>query len=182
MKRPMSLAAICLLASMSLPPMAAMAQDSGKNPLTATVRETLDVYSKNLVAAAEEMPAEKYAYHPTPEQMTFGKSIEHVAEVNMFACAKVSDVLAPQAPKATEADGKDKLVAGLKASMEYCEQAFSKLTDAKLAETVPFFGGKRVTRLGAALEVNNDLIDHYAALAVYLRLNKLLPPTAQKKP
>ena len=66
--------------------------------------------------------------------------------------------------------------------MEYCQQAFSKLTDAKLAETVPFFGGKRVTRLGAALEVNNDLIDHYAALAVYLRLNKLLPPTAQKKP
>jgi hypothetical protein len=182
MKRLMSLGAICLLASMSLPSMAAMAQDSAKNPLTATVRETLDMYSKNLVATAEEMPAERYAYHPTPEQMTFGKSIEHVAEVNMFACAKVSDMPAPQAPKATEADGKEKLVAGLKASMEYCQQAFSKLTDAKLAETVPFFGGKRVTRLGAALEVNNDLIDHYAALAVYLRLNKLLPPTAQKKP
>ena len=106
MKRLMSLGAICLLASMLLTSMAAMAQDSAKNPLTATVRETLDMYSKNLVATAEEMPAERYAYHPTPEQMTFGKSIEHVAEVNMFACAKVSDMPAPQAPKATEADGK----------------------------------------------------------------------------
>jgi DinB superfamily len=177
MKRFIGVAVVCLLASM-----AARAQDSTTNPLSATVRETLNMFSKNLVEAAEEMPAEKYSYRPTPEQMTFGKSIEHIAEVNNYACAKVSDMPAPQGPKVTEADGKEKLVAGLKASMEYCAQAFSKLTDAKLTETVPFFGGKRVTRLGAALEVNNDLIDHYAALAVYLRLNKLLPPTAQKKP
>src|ERR1700693_6270232 len=157
MKRLMSVAGVCLIASV-----AAMAKDSPTNPLSATVRETLGMYSKNLVAAAEEMPAEKYSYHPTPEQMTFGKTIEHVAQVNNFACEEVSDMPATQGPKATEADGKDKLVAGLKASMQYCAQAFSKLTDAKLAETVPFFGGKRVTRLGAALEVNNDLIDHYA--------------------
>src|SRR4029077_2868560 len=111
MKRLICLAAVCLLA-----PMAALAQDLAVNPLTATVRRTLDQYSKNLVAAAEEMPAEKYGYHPTPEQMTFGKTIEHVAQVNNGACAKVSDMPAPQAPKAVEADGKDKLVAGLKAS------------------------------------------------------------------
>jgi hypothetical protein len=114
--------------------------------------------------------------------MTFGKTIEHVAEVNNFACAKFSDMPAPKGTKATEADGKTKLVAGLKASMDFCAEAFSKLTDAKLAEPVTIFGGQRTTRLGAAMEVTNDLIDHYAALAVYLRLNGLLPPTAQKKP
>lgn len=168
-------AIVCLIA-----PIAAIAQDKAANPLAATVRASFDTYSKDLVAAAEEMPAEKYGYHPTPEQMTFGKTIEHVAQVNNFACAKVSEMPAPQAPKAVEADGKDKLVAGLKASMDYCAQAFSKLTDAKLAQTVPFFGGQQVTRLDAAMEVTNDLIDHYAALAVYLRLNGLLPPTAQK--
>jgi hypothetical protein len=175
MKRLIGLAVVCLIA-----PLAAMAQDSAANPLSATVRETLDMFAKNLVAAAEEMPSEKYSYHPTTAQMRFGKTIEHVAQVNNFACAKVSDVPAPPGPKAAEADGKDKLVAGLKASMEYCAQAFSRMTDAKLAETVPFMGGRRVTRLGAAMEVTNDLIDHYAALAVYLRLNGLLPPTAQK--
>jgi hypothetical protein len=127
------------------------------------------------------MPADKYGYQPTKEEMTFGRTIAHIAEVNNFACAKASDMPVPDGPKLTEADSKDKLVAGLKASMDYCAQAFSKLTDAKLAEMVPFFGGRTVTRLGAALEVNNDLIDHYAALAVYLRLNGLLPPTAQKK-
>jgi DinB superfamily len=177
MKQLIFLAIICLIA-----PTVAMAQDSEANPLSATARETFDQYAKNLVATAEEMPAAKYDYHPTPEQMTFGKTIEHVAEVNNFACAKASDLPAPQGPKATEADGKEKLVAGLKASMDFCAKAFSTLTDTKLAEPVTIFGGRRTTRLGAALEVTDDLIDHYAALAVYLRLNELLPPTAQKKP
>jgi hypothetical protein len=176
MKRLIWIITVCLIA-----PMAALAQDSAANPLTETLRRTLDRYSKNLVAAAEEMPADKYGYQPTKEEMTFGKTIAHVAEVNNFACAKVSDMTAPAGPKITEADSKDTLVAGLKASMDYCTQAFSKLTDAKLAEMVPFFGGRPATRLAAAMEVNNDLIDHYAGLSVYLRLNGILPPTAQKK-
>lgn len=177
MRQLIYLAVLCLLA-----PIAAKTQDAAANPLSATVRETFDQYSKNLVATAEEMPAEKYGYHPTPAEMTFGKTIEHIAMVNDFACSKASDLPAPQGPKATEAEGKEKLVAGLKASMEYCAEAFSKLTDAKLAEPTTLFGGRKTNRLGAAMEVTNDLIDHYAALAVYLRLNGLLPPTAQKKP
>ena len=176
MKRFILIAMVCLMT-----PMCAPAQDNAANPLTATVRRTLAEYSKDLVAAAEEMPAEKYGYAPTKEQMSFGKSIAHVAEVNTFVCATVGDMPAPAGPKITEGDSKDKLIAGLKASMDLCTQAYSKLTDAKLSETVPFFGGRKITRLGAALEVNNDLIDHYAALAIYLRLNGLLPPTAQKK-
>ena len=173
---------ILSLAALSLAtPMPTRAQTPPANPVSTSMREVLDSYSTNLVAAAEEMPADKYSYHPTPAQMTFGKSMEHVAEVNNFACSKVSGTPAPQGPKATEKDPKDKLVAGLKASMAFCKQAFSKLSDANLGESVTWFGGGKVTRFEAALEVTNDLIDHYAALAVYLRLNGLLPPTAQTK-
>lgn len=152
------------------------------NPVVSTVRQLEERQSKNLIGAAEEMPADKYSYHPTKEQMTFGQSIAHIAEVNNAVCANVGELPAAAGPKTTEADSKGKLVAGLKASMAYCAQAFGKLSDAKLTDQIPFFGGRKITRLGAALEVNNDLIDHYAALAVYLRLNGLLPPTAQKKP
>jgi uncharacterized damage-inducible protein DinB len=164
----------------SLAPIAAMAQDATTNPLAATARGIFDRNARNLVAAAEAMPAEKYGYSPTPEQMSFGKSIAHVAEVNNMACSMFSGAAAPAGAKLAADDSKDKLVAGLKASMEYCAKAYSGLTDAKLTETVPFFGHK-ATRLGVALEVSNDLIDHYAALAVYLRLNGVLPPTAQKR-
>jgi hypothetical protein len=175
MKRFIWMTVICFVA-----PMAAWAQGPAPNPVSAKLRQILDSYSRDLVATAEEMPADKYSYHPTPEQMTFGKSIDHVAEVNNFVCSKVSGVPGPQTSKLTDTD-KDKLVAELKASMDLCTQAFAKLSDATLGDLVPWFGGRQVPRVSAALEVTNDLIDHYAALAVYLRLNGLLPPTAQRK-
>jgi hypothetical protein len=176
MKRWIWVAAICLAA-----PMAARAQGTAANPVSDKLRQVLGEYSRNLVASGEAMPADKYSYRPTPEQMSFGKSMEHVAEVNNFACSKVLGAPAPQGSKAAETDSKDKLVEGLKASMDFCKQAFAKLTDSNLTDPVPWFGVRQTTRFAAAIEVTNDLIDHYAALAVYLRLNGLLPPTAQPR-
>ena len=176
MKRLICLVAICLVA-----PMMTHAQDAAANPLTATVRKQFDDYAKNLVATAEIMPEEKYSFRPTPENMTFGKTIGHIADVNNAVCSKLFTPPATPFAKSSETDSKEKLVAGLKASMDYCGAQFSKMTDANLSEMVPFFGGKQITRLGAALAVVIDFADHYAGLSMHLRLNGLLPPTAQKK-
>jgi hypothetical protein len=165
------MAVLCLVG-----PMAAKAQNA--NPVSSTLREILDDNAKSLVAAAQEFPVEKYTYHPTPEGLTVGHTMAHIAQVNNFACAKVGGRTAPAAAKASETD-KDTLVANLKASMDFCKQAFAGLTDPKMGDMVPWFGGKPTSRFDAAVEVTNDLIDHYATLAVYLRLNGLLPPTAQ---
>ena len=171
---------ICLVAICFVVPMVSQAQDTA-NPLTATVRKTFDEYSKNVIGAAEVMPAEKYSYRPSPDVRTFGATIAHVADVNYLICAKLMTAPAPQAAKTSESDPKDKLVTALKASMDYCSQAFSKITDANLAEMVPWFGGRQITRLGVAEAVSYDLVDHYAGLSIYLRMNTLLPPTATKK-
>jgi hypothetical protein len=175
MKRSIWIAIICLVA-----PITARSQGATSNPASAAVRRTLDEYSKNLVATAQEMPAEKYSYHPTPENMTFGKAIAHIAQVNNVACSKVAGTAAPETPKLGDTE-KDKLVETLKASMDFCTQAFAKLTDANSGDQVPWFGGRQVSRISAALEVTNDLVDHYSSLALYLRLNNLLPPTAKRK-
>jgi hypothetical protein len=176
MKRFICLVAICLVA-----PLMARAQDAAANPLTSTVRKQFDDYAKNLVATAEIMPEEKYSFRPTPENMTFGKTIGHIADVNNAVCSKLFTPPATPFAKSSETDSKEKLVSGLKASMDYCGQQFSKMTDANLSEMVPFFGGKQITRLGAALAVVIDFADHYAGLSMHLRMNGLLPPTAQKK-
>jgi uncharacterized damage-inducible protein DinB len=175
MKRFICLFAICLAV-----PMVSQAQDTA-NPLTATTRKTFDEYSKNVIGAAEVMPAEKYTYRPNPDVRTFGATISHVADVNYLICGKLMTAPAPQAMKTSESDPKDKLVGALKASMDYCSEAFSKITDANLAEMVQWFGGRQITRLGVAEAVSYDLVDHYAGLAIYLRMNGLLPPTANKK-
>src|ERR1700688_105845 len=172
---------ICLVAVCLVTPMLARAQDAAANPLTASVRKVFDEYSKNLEATAEIMPAEKYSFRPSPENMTFGETIAHIADVNNAVCSKLFPPPAAPFPKGSDTDPKDKLVAGLKASMDYCGEQFSKMTDANLSETVPFFGGKQITPLGAVLAVITDFADHYAGLSIHLRMNGLLPPTAQKK-
>src|SRR5579863_1945120 len=42
------------------------------NPVTTMVKSQLTRYEKNMVAAADSMPAEKYGYKPTPEMNSFG--------------------------------------------------------------------------------------------------------------
>jgi hypothetical protein len=174
MRRLNWMALICLAA-----PMAANAQGPAANAVTATAQRILARYSRVLVAAAEEMPPDKYGYRPTPQQMTFGKSIGHIAEVNTFSCSKFSDIPMPEGTKVSESDSKDKLVSALKASFDYCTQALAKLDDSKMGDSITFFGGKPATRAAAVFELIDDLSDHYGALAIYLRLNGLLPPTAR---
>jgi|SRR5579871_3564947 len=176
MKRLICLLVVCLAA-----PLMAHAQDAKTNPLAASLRKQFDDYAKNLVATAEIMPEDKYGFKPTPENMTFGKTIGHIADVNNAVCSKLFTPPATPFAKSSDTDSKEKLVAGLKASMDYCGDQFSKITDANLTEMVPFFGGRQVNRLTAALAVITDFADHYAGLSIHLRMNGLLPPTAQKK-
>ena len=66
-----------------------------KSPVSDAVRSILDRQSKSMVAAADEMPAEKYSFHPTPAQMTFGHLVVHMADSNNFLCSKISGMPAP---------------------------------------------------------------------------------------
>ena len=55
------------------------------------------------------------------------------------------------------------------------------MEDSRLGDSIPFFGGRKVTRAAAMLALADDWADHYSQVAIYLRLNGLLPPTAKKK-
>jgi uncharacterized damage-inducible protein DinB len=160
---------------------AAFAQQP-KNPVTDVLRESLAGRQKNTVAAIEEMPADKFGFKPTPEQMSFGHLAAHIVEANYFFCSKVGDVPQPKVEELTETAPKDKLVAAAQASFEFCGTALAKAEDAKLGDPIEDFAKKTRPRAWAALALASSWADHYGAAAMYLRLNGLLPPTAQKKP
>jgi len=151
------------------------------NPVTTMVKSQLTRYEKNMVAAADSMPAEKYGYKPTPEMNSFGHVVMHIAQSNYFLCAKISGQTAPEF-KLTDADGKDKLVAGLKASFEFCSTALAGVDDSKLSDPLTLFANRQTSRAGALIILSDDWYDHYAGQAIYLRLNGILPPTAQPAP
>jgi hypothetical protein len=179
----LSFMAVCFVALL-LVAAAASAQESSApvaNPVSATVKSQLARFGKNMVAAAESMPAEKYGFKPTPEMNSFGHVVMHIAQSNNILCAKISGAAAPEA-KVTDADGKDKLVAALKASFDFCGTALANVDDSKLGESMVLFGNRPASRAAALIALSDGWNDHYGAEAIYLRLNGILPPTAQPAP
>ena len=168
-----------LLALCALPIIVVAAQ--AQNPVSNGIRGIAQRQTKNIVDAAEEMPADKYGYKPTPAQMSYGDVVAHlIKEGNNYLCSAASGMKQPDVDKFTRTDPKDKLVAGLKASFKFCETALAQIQDAQLGDSIDFFGGRKVTKAVAGLITVADWADHYSQMAIYLRLNGLLPPTAKK--
>src|SRR5271169_1694042 len=101
------------------------------NPVVSTVRQIEERQSKNLIGAADLMPADKYSYHPTPEQMSFAHLVIHVVEANNGSCARIAGE-PPREVKLNESDSKDVLTKALKESFAYCEQVLAKADDSGL--------------------------------------------------
>jgi hypothetical protein len=152
-----------------------------KNPVTGVVKEILPRQQKNIVTAVEEMPADKFGYKPTPDQMSFGHLVLHIIQSNNHLCSKAADAPAPKTEELKESDGKEKLVSALKASFDFCSSALAKTDDSKLGDNLEVFPGRPGPRAFAFIALVSGWADHYGAAAMYLRLNGLLPPTAQKK-
>jgi hypothetical protein len=148
------------------------------NPVATTIKNQLPRFAKNMVAAADSMPAEKYSFKPTPEMNTFGHVILHSLQANYNLCSKVSGTTAPDVTL-TDTDAKDKLVAGLKASFDFCATALANADDTKLGDPITLGPNRQSTRAGVMILLSDEWFDHYGTQAVYLRLSGILPPTAQ---
>jgi hypothetical protein len=151
------------------------------NPVSAALKTQLPRFAKNMVAAAELMPAEKYGFKPSPEMNSFGHVVMHIAQSNNGLCSKISGTPAPEV-KIADTDSKETLVGALKASFDYCATSLEKVDDSKLGDQMMLFGNRPFSRAAVLIILSNDWYDHYGAQAIYLRLNGILPPTAQPAP
>ena len=162
------------------------------NPITTSFRNRISAMHRNIAQAFDSIPESKFAYKPTPAQLSIGFIAQHIANDDYFFCNNFGALKGTRAAEDTvTADSvkatwpKAKLVTRLKESFAYCDQAIAQLDDAKLAEpvTVTFGGNSRtVARAGMVLGHALDLADHYSQLANYMRLNNILPPTALPRP
>lgn len=162
------------------PPPAAAAPST--TPVLDAVRAQSARFGRNMPAAAEAMPADKYGFKPTPGQMSFGELVLHVANSNNFLCSTASGMAAPAKSTLTPTSPHDSLVAAIRASFVYCDSALARVDESKLTDQVPFYGGRMASRFQALLSLSMDWADHYSQQAMYLRLNGLLPPTARPRP
>ena len=151
-----------------------------KNPVTTVLRTLQTSRQKNILGAIDAMPADKFSYKPTPDQITFGHLVVHITESNNAMCSKIADVPAPKVDELKETDPKDKLQAAAKASFDYCSTVLANVDDSKLGDPMDF-GRVQGPRAMAVFFLSGGWADHYGAAAMYLRLNGILPPSAQPK-
>jgi len=158
----------------------------------------LTTMEKQLVPAAEAMPAEKYSFVPNGEEFngsrTFALEVRHVAAANF---ALFSEILG-QAPPAgvsfsgatngpVELQTKEQIVQFLKDSFALAHKAISTITeknaltpieDPNLPFSQPYFR----SRLALASFACTHAADHYGQMVVYLRMNGITPPASNGQP
>jgi uncharacterized damage-inducible protein DinB len=149
----------------------------GQAPSTAdAIRQSYNAVKSNLLKAADSMPDDGYDFKPTAEERTFGGWVAHVADAQTAGCSRALGT--PKTPGAGSKTTKADLVAALKDSFDTCDAAFAALTDANGGETVQSFRGP-TTRLAALAGTVAHDNECYGAMAVYLRLKGVVPPSSQ---
>jgi uncharacterized damage-inducible protein DinB len=167
-----------VVSSLSFVLVAAATALRAQNPLTAEVTAACKGVSANILKAAEKMPDADYAFKPAPEVRTFGQLIAHVADAQMALCgAAKGDMKRGDAASKTS---KAELVAALKASGEFCDNAYSGMTDAQgaiIVDSKTGLGSKsKFGLLNFNVAHDNEM---YGTMAVYLRLKGFVPPSTE---
>jgi len=188
MKKRLSLMA-CALLTLTI---TAAAQAPKPKEEHRTITQILDRSVSNLerefVPAAETMPEDKFGFAPTNGEFkgvrTYAQQIKHVAAVNYELAAAIleekppTDIGDESGPAAitTKAD----ILKYLKESFEYVHKAIATINEKNVTETVKSpFGEGSVSRLGLATMVTSHGFDHYGQMAVYLRMNGIVPPASR---
>jgi len=140
---------------------------------------------RNLAEAAENMPANEYAFRPTPQVRTFGQIIGHVVDANFFFCSQVAGEKSPATTDYEQITEKAALVKALKDSLVYCDRVYAAATDASFIQPMQIAHitdtGSTNTVRGAVLMYNiahNN--EHYGNLAVYMRIKGHVPPSTAR--
>src|SRR5690349_24243824 len=100
---------------------AGLAEAQHANPIAQALATEMQGNERNMVGAAEAMPAEKYGFKPTPPQVSFGDLVYHAAVANYTLCGIIAGEKGPEA--GVKADGqKTALVDQMKQSYAYCDK------------------------------------------------------------
>ena len=144
--------------------------------LAAEVKLAYNGIKNNLTKAADKMPEDAYGFKATPEVRNFGAEVAHVADAQIGTCSRINGQ--PKTLGAASKTSKADLVAALKESFAECDKAYDTLTDANAGEMIQAGRGQR-SRLGTLVGNTTHDNEMYGAMAVYLRLKGIVPPSSE---
>src|SRR5579864_2501853 len=198
----------CLLAILSLSigafaqggakpaaPAASPAPQAQASPAPATFASLVDrqvsTYEKNVVDAAEAMPAEKFDFTPASlnipgaaykDVRTFAQLVKHTATANYRLWTNVTGEKMPENIKGTngpdELKTKAEIIQFLKDSFAVGHRAAKTITAQNALEEIQWFRGTAPRLFVASAAVIHDA-DEYGQMIEYLRMNGIVPPASR---
>jgi hypothetical protein len=150
----------------------------------------LMLVEKQIVSAADAMPADKYGFAPTDGEFkgvrTFGQQVKHLAATNhILAAAALGDEPPTDAgdevgPEAIRT--KAEILDYLNGSFAHLGKAIDAIGDKNLtvkSSPISPLPATVATRLALTVEALIHAFDHYGQMAEYLRMNGVVPPASR---
>lgn len=149
----------------------------------------LNIAKSEFVGAAEAMPEDKYSFAPSNGEFkgvrTFAEQVKHVAAVNYIFG---SEILQEKPPVDTGEEkgpasitSKADILKFLNDSFDYLHKAVASVTEKNELDQIDSLFGK-TSRLTIASFSTSHPFDHYGQMAVYLRMNGIVPPASRPQP
>jgi uncharacterized damage-inducible protein DinB len=133
-----------------------------------------------MMKIADAMPEDKFDYKSTPAQRSFGEQIMHVATANRGILQTIGSSTRVPTFEPGAATSKEQVLQALADSYDYGITLLNEQTDASIMQTVqgPAFLGPS-TRARIYWFLLGHSMDIYGQMAVYLRLNGIVPPASR---
>ena len=155
-------------------PVAASAQT-----VTSTLKGLHDITKTNIIATAEMLDEELYAFRPTDEVRSMGELLGHIANAQYAFCSSAAGESSPNSENLEQTrTTKAGIVEALQAAFAYCDGVYARTNDAGLSRAVSLFGAPNTA--GGVLAFNSaHNYEHYGNLVTYMRLNGIVPPSSK---
>jgi len=134
---------------------------------------------ETMMKIADAMPEDKFGYKSTPPQRSYGEQVMHIATVNVDILKWVGGQAPAPSLTAESAKTKADMLKALAESYDYGTALLKEQTDATIVQTIDgkFLGPSTRARIFWFLLGHS--MDVYGQMAVYLRLNGIVPPASR---
>jgi uncharacterized damage-inducible protein DinB len=134
-----------------------------------------------MMKIADAMPENKFSYKSTPPQRNYGEQIMHVALTNADLLKVLGGNATAPGFTAESAKTKAEILKALGDSYDYGTALLNELSETTILEPVkdspPWLGPASHARIVWTLLAHS--MDIYGQMAVYLRLNGIVPPASR---
>jgi uncharacterized damage-inducible protein DinB len=134
---------------------------------------------ETMMQIADAMPEDKFGYKSTPPQRSYGEQVMHIATVNVDVLKWIGGQTPAPSFTAESAKTKADMLKAMAESYEYGAALLKEQTDTTITQTIDgrFLGPS--TRARVFWFLLGHSMDIYGQMAVYLRLNGIVPPASR---